>query len=66
MAPGAPRLMLMSGSLGRRAVTLPRQPWSIGAPFTDFDRNGVEGVFEKSDVVRLVQILRQIEPRFAA
>jgi type I restriction enzyme, R subunit len=36
------------------------------APFTDFDRNGVEGVFEKSDVVRLVRILREIEPRFAA
>ena len=36
------------------------------APFTDFDRNGVEGVFEKSDVVRLVQILREIEPRVAA
>jgi type I restriction enzyme, R subunit len=36
------------------------------APFTDFDRNGVEGVFENADVVRLVQILREIEPRFAA
>jgi type I restriction enzyme R subunit len=36
------------------------------APLTDFDRNGVEGVFEKSDVVRLVQILREIEPRLAA
>ena len=36
------------------------------APFTDFDRNGVEGVFEKADVVRLVQILRDIEPRSAA
>jgi type I restriction enzyme R subunit len=36
------------------------------APFTDFNRNGVEGVFEKADVVRLVQILREIEPRFAA
>jgi type I restriction enzyme R subunit len=36
------------------------------APYTDFNRNGVEGVFEKSDVVRLVQILRDIEPRFAA
>jgi hypothetical protein len=36
------------------------------APFTDFDRNGVEGVFEKADVVRLVEILRGIEPRFAA
>lgn len=36
------------------------------APFTDFDRNGVEGVFEQADVVRLVQILREIEPRSAA
>jgi type I restriction enzyme R subunit len=36
------------------------------APFTDFDRNGVEGVFEKSDVIRLVGILRAIEPRLAA
>jgi type I restriction enzyme, R subunit len=36
------------------------------APFTDFDRNGVEGVFEKSDVVRLVEILRGVEPRVAA
>jgi type I restriction enzyme R subunit len=36
------------------------------APFTDFDRNGVEGVFEQADVIRLVQILREIEPRSAA
>jgi type I restriction enzyme R subunit len=36
------------------------------APFTDFDRNGVEGVFEQADVVRMVQILREIEPRSAA
>lgn len=36
------------------------------APFTDFDRNGVEGRFAKADVIRLVQILRDIEPRIAA
>jgi type I restriction enzyme R subunit len=36
------------------------------APFTDFDRNGVEGVFEQADVIRLVQILREFEPRLAA
>jgi type I restriction enzyme R subunit len=36
------------------------------SPFTDSGRNGVEGVFEQSDVVRLVQILREIEPKFAA
>jgi type I restriction enzyme R subunit len=35
-------------------------------PFTDFDRNGVEGVFEQADVIRLVQISRDIEPKFAA
>ena len=35
-------------------------------PFTDFDTKGVEVVFEHSDVVRLVQILRDIEPKFAA
>jgi type I restriction enzyme R subunit len=35
-------------------------------PFTDFDTKGVEGVFEHSDVVQLVQILRDIEPKFAA
>jgi hypothetical protein len=39
---------------------------SIRSSFTDFDRNGVEGVFEKADVVRVVQILRDIEPRIAA
>ena len=36
------------------------------APFTDFDSKGVEGVFAHSDVVRLVQILRDIEPKYAA
>jgi type I restriction enzyme R subunit len=35
------------------------------APFTDFDSKGVEGVFEYSDVVRLVKILRDVEPRAA-
>jgi type I restriction enzyme, R subunit len=36
------------------------------APFTDFNTNGVEGMFEHADVVRLVQILHDIEPRLAA
>jgi type I restriction enzyme R subunit len=36
------------------------------SPFTDFDRNGVEGVFMPADVDRLVQVLRQVEPRIAA
>jgi type I restriction enzyme, R subunit len=35
-------------------------------PFTDFNTNGVEGMFEYSDVVRLVQILRDIEPKYTA
>jgi type I restriction enzyme, R subunit len=36
------------------------------APFTDFHRNGVEGVFDTPDAVRLVQILRDIAPKVAA
>jgi len=36
------------------------------APYTDFDSKGVEGVFEHPDVVRLVEILRHVEPRSAA
>ena len=35
-------------------------------PFTDFDTRGVEGVFESKDVDRLVQVLRDLEPRSAA
>jgi type I restriction enzyme R subunit len=34
-------------------------------PFTDFDSKGVEGVFASADVVRLVQVLRDIEPKAA-
>ncbi len=36
------------------------------APFTDFDSKGVEGVFQHPDVLRLVKILREVEPRTAA
>ena len=36
------------------------------APFTDFDDMGVEGVFPKADVVKLVGILREVEERSAA
>lgn len=36
------------------------------APFTDFDDLGVEGVFPKADVVKLVEILREIGCRSAA
>ena len=35
-------------------------------PFTDFHHNGVEGVFDPPDVVRLVQILRDLEAKTAA
>ncbi len=35
-------------------------------PFTDFDVNGVEGVFPQADVVQMVEVLRQIEARSAA
>ena len=34
--------------------------------FTDFDANGVEGVFAGADVVRLVDVLSEIERRTAA
>jgi type I restriction enzyme R subunit len=57
-------LNLMIGHLTERGVMDPKLLYE--APFTDFDRNGVEGVFAKADVVRLVQILRDIEPRIAA
>lgn len=36
------------------------------ALYTDFDSRGVEGVFEHPDVLRLVKILRDVEPRSAA
>ena len=36
------------------------------APYTDFDSNGVEGVFNHTDALRLVTILRDVEPRTAA
>ena len=36
------------------------------SPFTDFDSNGVAGVFEHADVVRIIQVLREIEPLSAA
>ncbi len=35
-------------------------------PFADFDSNGVEGVFAHADVVRLVNILRDVAARTAA
>lgn len=36
------------------------------SPFTDFDCNGVEGVFGSADAARLVQVLREVEARAAA
>ena len=36
------------------------------SPFTDFDALGVEGVFPQGDVVKLVEILREVENRAAA
>jgi type I restriction enzyme R subunit len=57
-------LNLVIDHLTARGVMDPKLLYE--APFTDFDRNGVEGVFEQADVVRLVQILREIEPRSAA
>jgi type I restriction enzyme R subunit len=35
-------------------------------PFTDIDSRGVEGVFEHPDVLRLVEILKDVERRTAA
>ena len=35
-------------------------------PFSNFDRNGVEGVFPKADVIRLIEVLREIEACSAA
>jgi type I restriction enzyme, R subunit len=35
------------------------------SPFTDFDALGVEGVFPKADVVKLVDILREVEKHAA-
>jgi type I restriction enzyme R subunit len=57
-------LNLVIDHLTERGVMDPRLLYE--APFTDFDRNGVEGVFKQADVVRLVQILREIEPKVAA
>jgi type I restriction enzyme R subunit len=57
-------LDLIIGHLTDRGVMDPKLLYE--PPFTDFDRNGVEGVFERADVVRLVEILRGIEPRLAA
>ena len=56
-------LNLIIDHLTARGVMDPKLLYET--PFTGFDTKGVEGVFEHSDVVRLVQILRDIEPKFA-
>jgi type I restriction enzyme R subunit len=57
-------LDLVIDYLTARGVMDPRLLYE--PPFTDFDRNGVEGVFDQPDVIRLVQILQKIEPKSAA
>jgi type I restriction enzyme, R subunit len=57
-------LNLVIDHLTARGVMDPKLLYE--APFTDFNTNGVEGMFEHSDVVQLVQILRDIEPKYAA
>jgi type I restriction enzyme, R subunit len=57
-------LQMVIDHLTARGVMDPRLLYE--APFTDFDSKGVDGVFEHADVMRLVTILREIEPRTAA
>jgi hypothetical protein len=39
-----------------------RNAWTYGgSPFTDFDSNGVEGVFNSADAAILVKTLRDLE-----
>ena len=35
------------------------------SPFTDFDSNGVEGVFSSTDATTLIQTLRAVESNAA-
>ena len=57
-------LDLVIDHLTERGVMDPKLLYE--APFTNFNSLGVEGVFERADTVRLVRILREIEPRSAA
>ena len=57
-------LNMIIDHLTARGVMDPRLLYE--APFTDFDSKGVEGVFQHPDVLRLVKILREVEPRTAA
>jgi hypothetical protein len=43
-----------------------RNAWTYGgSPFTDFDSNGVEGVFNSADAAILVKTLRDLEANAA-
>src|SRR5262249_46499636 len=57
-------LDLVIGHLTARGIVDPKLLYEI--PFTDFDSNGVEGVFGAADVARLLDILREVEARSAA
>jgi type I restriction enzyme R subunit len=50
--------------LTARGVMDPRLLY--GSPFTDLDPLGVAGVFEEADVVKLIQVLRDVQGRAAA
>jgi type I restriction enzyme R subunit len=50
--------------LTARGVMDPRLLYE--SPFTDLDPLGVAGVFAEGDVVKLIQILRDVEGRAAA
>ena len=55
---------LMIDHLTERGVMDPKLLYE--SPFTDFDSKGVDGVFESGDVIRLIDILRTVEPKSAA
>ena len=55
---------MASDHLTARGVMDPKLLYE--SPFTDFDSNGVAGVFEHADVARLIEVLREIEARSAA
>jgi type I restriction enzyme, R subunit len=57
-------LNLVIDFLTARGVMDPRLLYE--PPFTDIDSRGVEGVFEHPDVLRLVEILKDVERRTAA
>jgi len=50
--------------LTARGVMDPRLLYE--SPFTDMDPLGVAGVFEEADVVKLIQVLRDVQGRAAA